>query len=312
MMNFDPKIYNYKQTKILKEFEIGKVYIANSIKNKKDKIFYYEVEKANCQKEEFKWFQDYMSSYLKLLYYNPVLSKPGIVNIVHIEDDIEKLRVYYTFFKCHSLKERLQSSPGNIFTEPQATEILFKILRALELLKILGIYHTNIHPNNIFFDDHNNLFLGIPLLGKINSNILIEGKMVSYDSPEFLLGNSPSLANDIWSIGLLFKEMISGIGVELTNNGFVQNNSKVLESKEAKALIEGCLIKDPKKRFTLQDLKNSPLFSKLATPSYKKFFRNHKDGKKQGLPICQFTKKSFRLKTSESKFIIKIRLYFSC
>jgi eukaryotic-like serine/threonine-protein kinase len=112
------------------------------------------------------------------------------------------------------LKERLQR-----LSVPAALAVILKLLDALQYVHEHGIIHRDIQPKNITITRSGELKLSnFFLAAEANSPPppeLLEGDSgfaaLSYMSPEQVLGESTDPSSDLFSVGVLLYEMVTGI-----------------------------------------------------------------------------------------------------
>ena len=138
-------------------------------------------------------------------------------NIVHIMDVAEYLgRPYYImkYLNGGSLEDLLQKEK-KLSTE-KALEITSKILSALSEVHSKGIIHRDLKPNNVLLDES-----GEPILIDFGIARVEEGSKAKtgtgfsigtpvYMSPEQLDAKPISLTTDIYSMGIMLYELLTG------------------------------------------------------------------------------------------------------
>ncbi|XP_061923151.1 homeodomain-interacting protein kinase 2-like isoform X2 [Entelurus aequoreus] len=104
--------------------------------------------------------------------------------------------------------------------------ILQQVALSLQLLKSLGIAHTDLKPDNIMLVDHVHQPLRVKVID-FGTAILIsdrckgpELQTLWFRSPEILLGASFNEAIDIWSLGCIAAELFMGKALFPSNDEF--------------------------------------------------------------------------------------------
>ncbi|KAL2244009.1 UNVERIFIED_CONTAM: Serine/threonine-protein kinase AtPK2/AtPK19 [Sesamum indicum] len=146
-----------------------------------------------------------------------------------------------------------------IFSEDQARVYTAEIVSAVSHLHKNGIVHRDLKPENILMDaDGHVLLTDFGLAKEIDessrSNSLCG--TTEYMAPEILLSKGHNKNADLWSIGILLYEMLSG-QAPYTHPNRKKLQEKIINEKlklpprlssEAHSLLKGLLQKDPLKR----------------------------------------------------------------
>ena len=171
--------------------------------------------------------------------------------------------------------------------ESEASFLFYQIINGIEYIHSKNIVHRDIKPENILLNKDNIIkIIDFGLSNYYNENMLLSTLCgsPSYSSPELLSGEKYNgFSVDIWSIGITLYAMIYGC------LPFGDKNNKVLFKKisecnigypnyscvslVAKDLLKKILIKDPKKRLNLNQIKQHPFYLK-GRHIYKKMFPN--------------------------------------
>jgi len=116
------------------------------------------------------------------------------------------------YFPCGSLRERLQ----NPVSEEDAVNYARQIGQALEIVHRAGIVHRDLKPSNAMMTDDNRLVLidfG-SACARMPSGAMAEADLTTgtphYASPEQIDGLEPDLRGDLYSLGVMFYEMLAG------------------------------------------------------------------------------------------------------
>lgn len=115
-----------------------------------------------------------------------------------------------TYYPDGALNELLSRLPGRTLPLPAALRVLADISSALAYLHHLGAVHQDVKTQNVYVDEDGRAALGD--LG--NTYFTSQGGKVSgspyYMAPEIYHGESSSSASDVYSMGVLMYELLSG------------------------------------------------------------------------------------------------------
>ena len=151
-----------------------------------------------------------------------------------------------------------------------------EIFLAISFLHSKGIIYRDLKPENILLDRYGHIKLTDFGLAKHIQKT--EGKTqtfcgtAEYIAPEILIGKEYNFSVDIWSLGILIYEMLTG------NPPFISENKKHLYelitkeepnfdlpslSEDARNLLRQMLQKDPENRITEEKIKRNKFFRKI-------------------------------------------------
>lgn len=117
------------------------------------------------------------------------------------------------YVEGRDLKELIQE--GHEFEPPDASRIVVQICRALNAAHQAGVIHRDLKPQNVMIDAQGNarvMDFGIARSMEI-SGLTRTGQMLGtpdYMSPEQAMGQLVDARSDIFSLGLIFYEMMTG------------------------------------------------------------------------------------------------------
>lgn len=142
------------------------------------------------------------------------LNHPGIVTIYDISVDGHQHYIAMEFLKGGSLKSRLSGG----MPREQALDVLHQVSSALEYAHDQQVVHRDVKPENIMFREHGTseavlTDFGIAKTGTQQSNITRAGLVVGtprYMSPEQAEGKGASERSDIYALGVILHEMLTG------------------------------------------------------------------------------------------------------
>ena len=204
------------------------------------------------------------------------LRHPNIVHLYNVIDTKDKIYLITEYIKGIELfdyivkKKKLSEKESCIFFQ--------QIISGIEYLHKIKYVHRDIKPENILINEENNE-LKIVDFGLSNScnnpnkNLLSSAcGSPSYAAPEMLNGEkykAPPV--DVWSCGIVLYAMLCGyLPFEDENNDNDELYDKICKGKytipnhvsdKAKDLLQKILVTDPKRRFTILQIKNHPWFN---------------------------------------------------
>ena len=143
-----------------------------------------------------------------------LLNHPNIVKVydVSVSDDLQYIVMEYV--DGMTLREYLNERGGKL-TSRETVHFISQILKALEHAHANGVVHRDIKPQNIMLLDNGQLRMmdfGIARISRAD-NQLSGGKAmgsVHYISPEQAKGDETDCKSDIYSVGVMMYEMLSG------------------------------------------------------------------------------------------------------
>ena len=140
------------------------------------------------------------------------LHHPNICPVFEIDEANGKAFIAMAFIEGESLDKRIAKGPLKI---ERALDIAQQIARGLEAAHEKGIFHRDIKPENIVVDAKGHVTImdfGLAQLTEASRLTRADETMgtVGYMSPEQTEGSGTDHRTDIWSLGVVIYEMISG------------------------------------------------------------------------------------------------------
>jgi ActR/RegA family two-component response regulator/predicted Ser/Thr protein kinase len=117
------------------------------------------------------------------------------------------------YFPCGSLRERLK----NPLSAADALDYAQQMGEALKVIHAAGIIHRDLKPSNLMLTDHNRLVLidfGLARIGSASSELTHPNIRLGtpyYMSPEQIDGHDPDSRCDLYSLGVIVFEMLTGV-----------------------------------------------------------------------------------------------------
>ena len=143
-----------------------------------------------------------------------LLNHPNIVKVydVSVNDNLQYIVMEYV--DGMTLREYLNERGGKLSSR-ETVHFISQILKALEHAHANGVVHRDIKPQNIMLLDNGQLRMmdfGIARISRADNQMLAGKAMgsVHYISPEQAKGDETDCTSDIYSVGVMMYEMLSG------------------------------------------------------------------------------------------------------
>jgi serine/threonine protein kinase len=199
------------------------------------------------------------------------LQHPNIVRFYSLERDGDIAFIVMDYIEGVTLREEMNASGGQLAPQ-RILEIMRGICAALNYAHELGYIHCDIKPANILINKNGAALVadfGIARLAGGASPAAARGGTPGYMSPEQIRGESPTRASDIYALGVLLFELLSG-GKRPFNGQTAQTSGSTGErirweqthlqppllrqfcpdiSPELERIVLSCLEIDPAKRY---------------------------------------------------------------
>lgn len=185
------------------------------------------------------------------------LKHPGIVPVYDVGRDNDSCFIVSEFVEGGSLTDRINESLGH----EQATRWIAEICEALDYAHTHGIVHRDIKPANILIDHHGRALLadfGIALSANKTGQFAPSLGTLAYMSPEQLEGKPVDPRSDIYSVGVLLCQLLTGklpydahdqnsLRKEIVS-GAIHLTSQIVDP-ELRTICLRCLAHDPNERY---------------------------------------------------------------
>lgn len=143
-----------------------------------------------------------------------LLHHPNIVKVYDVSVSEELQYIVMEYVDGMTLRAYLNERGGKISSR-EAVHFISQILKALEHAHANGVVHRDIKPQNIMLLDNGQLRMmdfGIARVSRADNPMLVGKAMgsVHYISPEQAKGDETDCTSDLYSIGVMMYEMLSG------------------------------------------------------------------------------------------------------
>jgi serine/threonine protein kinase len=208
------------------------------------------------------------------------LSHPNVAAVYRVDrltSDVPYLVMQYV--KGRSLAQLLRSGPG--FDEPAARRIITELASALASAHRRGIMHRDVRPDNVVIEEETGrvMLLDFGLAGilesgdEMPSNLTRAGDVLGdprYASPEMLAGRKVTEVADVYSLGVLAHELLTGHKPDeaAEERGVATRLAQLRPGIDAEleAIVHACLAGVPEERPTAADVAKR-LQTPVAAPS---------------------------------------------
>lgn len=177
------------------------------------------------------------------------LRHPHILTIHDIGECLNQYYMIMEYVQGGTLRDRIQRG----ISPEQAVLILRQLAGALGHAHRQGFVHRDVKPANVLFRDDNDAVLsdfGIAKGFEDSVQLTATGLAVGtvlYMSPEQAQGKPLDGRSDLYSLGLVFFEMLAGFRPDRTFGGYIESLPPSLGRYQR--ILDGLLARDPNERF---------------------------------------------------------------
>ena len=189
------------------------------------------------------------------------LSHPHVVGVLDQGEDNRVAYLVMEYIRGHTLRDVLKEKGA--LPPRLALALIDPVVEGLGAAHEAGLLHRDIKPENVLIADDGRIKLGDFGLARAISTSTSTGALigtVAYLSPELVLGRQADARSDIYSVGIMLYEMITGrqpfdgeVPIQVAYqhvNSSVGAPSEVVPglAAEIDELVQWCTANDPDKR----------------------------------------------------------------
>jgi serine/threonine-protein kinase len=194
------------------------------------------------------------------------LDHPGVMKVLTDDEHGKKIYMVMEWVDGRLLREEM--SKVRKFPADRASHIAARVCDALDYIHTHGVTHRDMKPENIMIDDADHIkLIDFGIAGNEGSRRLTFAKLSNvmgtpdYISPEQVKGKRGDGRSDIYAVGVMLYEMLTGKVPFSGNNAFLIMNDRLLNnpvppreldpsvSPQLQEIIYRALERDPKNRY---------------------------------------------------------------
>jgi serine/threonine protein kinase len=193
------------------------------------------------------------------------LDHPGVMK-VFADDDRSQVYMVMEWVDGRLLRQVLNESGK--FSPEHAVRIATRILNALDYIHKNGVVHRDLKPENIMVDEQDNIkLIDFGIAANVGSRRLTFAKLSQtmgtpdYISPEQVRGKRGDARSDLYAVGVMLYEMLTGKVPFTGANAFIIMNDRLLNNPmppreidptitpQLQEIIYRAMERDPKQRY---------------------------------------------------------------
>jgi len=193
------------------------------------------------------------------------MDHPGVMKVL---DDEERSQVYMVMEWVDGRLLRKILAEQRKLDPQRAVSITLRILDALQYIHTHGVVHRDLKPENIMVDEHDNIkLIDFGIAGNANARRLTFAKFSQtmgtpdYISPEQVKGKRGDARSDLFALGVMLYEMLTGRVPYSGANPFLIMNDRLLNNPvpprevdptvtpQLQEIIYRALEREPKNRY---------------------------------------------------------------
>ncbi len=163
-----------------------------------------------------------------------MMNHPGVMKVL---DSQKRTRVYMVMEWVEGKLLRTVMSEQRPMPEERAIQLAINILEALQHIHSRGVAHRDLKPENVMVDGEDRIkLIDFGIASKADARRLTFGKLSQvmgtpdYISPEQVKGKRGDARSDLYSLGIMLYEMLTGKLPFVGENPFAIMNERVLNN----------------------------------------------------------------------------------
>ena len=206
---------------------------------------------------------------------NEIIIKLHHINIVNCFELIENKENFYIIMEyCQKGELSDYIEENNKLSEDESSMFFYQLINGVNYIHKKGISHRDLKPENLLLTKDKILkIIDFGLSHEYDGNIFLKTKCGSpcYAAPEIIKGNNyDGFQIDVWCCGIVLYNMVCGdVPFEGETNKELFKNIIECEpeypdflSDDCKKIIKSILVNDPKRRITIEKIKESEFYLK--------------------------------------------------
>ena len=206
---------------------------------------------------------------------NEIIIKLHHINIVNCFELIENKENFYIIMEyCQKGELSDYIEENKKLSEDESSMFFYQLINGVNYIHKKGISHRDLKPENLLLTKDKILkIIDFGLSHEYDGNIFLKTKCGSpcYAAPEIIKGNNyDGFQIDVWCCGIVLYNMVCGdVPFEGETNKELFKNIIECEpeypdflSDDCKKIIKSILVNDPKRRITIEKIKESEFYLK--------------------------------------------------
>jgi serine/threonine protein kinase len=146
------------------------------------------------------------------------LAHPGIVKVHSLFKERETAYLVMELLQGGTLADELKQQPNHSLSKARIVNIMTALTAALDTVHQEGVYHLDLKPDNVMVTQDGRIVLvdfgaarqDLNALGTERSKKSTSAFTMEYAPPELIGGQSVSAASDLFELGMILHEMLTG------------------------------------------------------------------------------------------------------